>query len=108
LFNFIASSIMRGTEWAVFEKNDERLWSRLETAITEFLTTQWRNGALFGGQPDDAFFVRCDRETNPPEMIKAGQVTARIGIAPVKPAEFVVFAVSQSLAGDAAGAQSLT
>ena len=103
LFNFISGSIMHGTQWAVFEPNDERLWIRLQIAVTNFLTIQWRAGALFGGTPADAFFVKCDSETNPPEMIEAGQVTTEVGIAPVKPAEFVVFQISQYTAGEGTG-----
>ncbi len=104
LFNYVSDSIMQGTQWAVFEPNDERLWIQLQIAVTNFLTIAWRNGALFGGKPEDAFYVKCDTETNPPEMIDAGQVTTEVGIAPVKPAEFVVFKISQYTAGENAGA----
>jgi phage tail sheath protein FI len=104
LVNFISDSIMRGTQWAVFEPNDERLWIQLQIAVTNFLTIQWRAGALFGGTPDAAFYVKCDTETNPPELIEAGQVTTEVGIAPVKPAEFVVFRISQYTAGEGAAA----
>ena len=62
----------------------------------------WRDGALFGGTPDQAFYVKCDSETNPPEVIEAGQVVIEIGIAPVKPAEFVIFRISQFSAGTSA------
>jgi phage tail sheath protein FI len=104
LFNFISDSIMQGTQWAVFEPNDERLWIQLQIAVSNFLTIQWRNGALFGGTPDQAFYVKCDGETNPPDRIEMGQVTTEIGIAPVKPAEFVVFQISQYTAGEGTGA----
>jgi uncharacterized protein len=100
LFNYISDSIMQGTRWAVFEPNDERLWMQLQIAVSNFLTISWRNGALFGSTPDRAFFVKCDSETNPPESIDAGQVVTEIGIAPVKPAEFVVFRISQYTAGE--------
>ena len=104
LFNFISESIMEGTQWAVFEPNDERLWIALRVAATNFLTRIWRDGALFGATPDQAFFVKCDAETNPPDLVEAGQVTVTIGIAPVKPAEFVVFQISQFQPGsEAAG-----
>jgi uncharacterized protein len=99
LFNYIAESIMEGTQWSVFEPNDERLWMQLRVAASNFLTRTWREGALFGATPDQAFFVKCDSETNPPEVIEAGQVICEIGIAPVKPAEFVVFRLSQFSAG---------
>jgi phage tail sheath protein FI len=95
LFNYVSESIMEGTQWAVFEPNDERLWMQLKIAASNFLTRTWREGALFGGTPEQAFFVKCDSETNPPDVIEAGQVIVEIGIAPVKPAEFVVFRISQ-------------
>jgi phage tail sheath protein FI len=99
LFNYIAESIMEGTQWSVFEPNDERLWMQLRIAASNFLTRTWREGALFGATPEQAFFVKCDAETNPPDVIEAGQVICEIGIAPVKPAEFVVFRLSQYSAG---------
>jgi phage tail sheath protein FI len=99
LFNYIAESIMEGTQWSVFEPNDERLWMQLRIAATNFLLRTWRDGALFGSTPEQAFFVKCDAETNPPDVIEAGQVICEIGIAPVKPAEFVVFRLSQYSAG---------
>jgi phage tail sheath protein FI len=99
LFNYIAESIMEGTQWSVFEPNDHRLWMQLRIAATNFLTRTWREGALFGASPDQAFYVKCDAETNPPDVIEAGQVIVEIGIAPVKPAEFVIFRISQFTAG---------
>jgi uncharacterized protein len=104
LFNFISESIMEGTQWAVFEPNDQRLWTQLQVSAGNFLTRVWRDGALFGSNPTEAFYVKCDAETNPPDMVEAGQVTVEIGIAPVKPAEFVVFRISQ-FAGGAAGGE---
>jgi uncharacterized protein len=102
LFNYIAESIMEGTQWSVFEPNDEKLWIQLRIAVSNFLTRTWSEGALFGSTPAEAFFVKCDSETNPPEVIEAGQVICEIGIAPVKPAEFVVFRLSQFSGGDGA------
>jgi Bacteriophage tail sheath protein len=99
LFNYISESIMEGTQWAVFEPNDERLWSSLRISASNFLTRTWREGALFGSTPEEAFYVKCDAETNPPDVIDAGQVVVEIGIAPVRPAEFVVFLISQFTAG---------
>jgi len=101
LFNYIAESIMEGTQWSVFEPNDERLWLQLRIAATNFLTRTWREGALFGSSPAEAFYVKCDSETNPPDVIEAGQVVVEIGISPVKPAEFVIFRISQFTAGAA-------
>ena len=99
LFNMIEESIGQGTRWVVFEPNDITLWKSIKRDVTAFLTLQWRQGALFGATPEEAFFVQCDEETNPPEVIDAGQVITVIGIAPVKPAEFVIFRIGQSAAG---------
>ncbi len=101
LFNYLEKSILNGTQWAVFEPNDMDLWGRIRRSISAFLTMNWRDGALFGETPGEAFFVKCDAETNPPEVIDAGQVVCLIGVAPVKPAEFVVFKLSQYSAGGA-------
>jgi Bacteriophage tail sheath protein len=105
LFNFVSESIMEGTQWSVFEPNDEKLWIQLRIAATNFLTRVWSDGALFGSTPSQAFFVKCDSETNPPEVIEAGQVICEIGIAPVKPAEFVIFRLSQYSGGDGASVE---
>ncbi len=101
LFNYISESIIRGTGWAVFEPNDERLWLRLQVSTSSFLTRIWRDGALFGATPGEAFYVKCDSQNNRPEDIDAGRVTIEVGISPVKPAEFVVFQISQFTAGAA-------
>jgi len=95
LFNFIEESIEMGTQWVVFEPNDLDLWQRVKRTITAFLTRVWRDGALFGATPDEAFYVKCDEELNPPEVRDAGQLIIEIGLAPVKPAEFVIFRISQ-------------
>ncbi|HEY5168391.1 MAG TPA: phage tail sheath C-terminal domain-containing protein [Thermoleophilia bacterium] len=99
LFNYVAESIMEGTQWSVFEPNDPTLWTALRIAASNFLTRTWRSGALFGTTPGEAFYVKCDAETNPPDVIEAGQVVCEIGIAPVKPAEFVIFRLSQFTGG---------
>lgn len=99
LFNMIKESIAESTRWIVFEPNDPTLWKSIRRDVTAFLTLQWREGALMGNTPEEAFFVKCDEETNPPEVIDAGIVVTRIGIAPVKPAEFVVFRISQYQGG---------
>jgi len=99
LFNMLKESIAEGTRWIVFEPNDATLWRSIRRDISAFLTRVWRDGALFGRTPQQGFFVKCDEETNPPDVRDAGQVVALIGVAPVKPAEFVVFKLSQSLAG---------
>jgi hypothetical protein len=95
LFIFIEQSIDRGTQWAVFEPNYEATWSAIRTAITAFLRTVWRNGALMGTTQDEAFFVKCDRTTMTQDDIDNGRLICLIGIAPVKPAEFVIFRISQ-------------
>ncbi len=99
LFNYLEESILIGTQWVVFEPNDDALWARIRRTVSAFLVNEWRKGALFGLTPDEAFYVKCDRETNPAEGIDAGQVVCEIGIAPVKPAEFVIFRLSQFSGG---------
>jgi phage tail sheath protein FI len=99
LFNYLEESIMQGTQWVVFEPNDDALWARIRRSISAFLVNEWRKGALFGLTPDEAFYVKCDRETNPAEGIDAGQVICEIGVAPVKPAEFVIFRLAQFSGG---------
>ncbi|MBB6035338.1 phage tail sheath family protein [Phytomonospora endophytica] len=99
LFNYMEDSILRGTQWVVFEPNDDALWSRIRRTISAFLVNEWRKGALFGLTPDEAFYVKCDRETNTAESIDAGQVICEVGVAPVKPAEFVIFRLSQFSGG---------
>ncbi|MFD4339860.1 phage tail sheath family protein [Streptomyces anulatus] len=95
LFNYLEESILLGTQWVVFEPNDDRLWSSIRRNVTAFLTEEWRRGALFGRTAEEAFYVRCDRSNNPQESIDLGQVVCEIGVAPVKPAEFVIFRLSQ-------------
>jgi phage tail sheath protein FI len=95
LFNMIEESIALSTRWVVFEPNDYPLWKSITRDVRAFLTLLWRDGALMGQTPEEAFFVQCDEETNPQDIIDAGMVVTRIGIAPVKPAEFVVFRIGQ-------------
>jgi len=95
LFNYVSQSLLEGTQWSVFEPNDQRLWLKLRASVGNFLTMLWRSGALFGASAEQAFFVKCDEETNPPEVRDAGQVICEVGISPVKPAEFVIFRLSQ-------------
>ncbi|MDQ7033563.1 MAG: phage tail sheath subtilisin-like domain-containing protein [Anaerolineae bacterium] len=95
LFNMIEESIERGTQWVVFEPNDQFLWGRVRRDVGAFLKMVWGSGALFGAAPSDAFYVKCDAETNPPELRDLGQLVVEIGISPVKPAEFVIFRISQ-------------
>lgn len=95
LFNMIETTIMNGTQFAVFEPNDQKLWEGLKRTVGSFLRGLWRDGALFGATEDQAFYVKCDSETNPPDSIDQGRVVVEVGIAPVKPAEFVIFRISQ-------------
>jgi hypothetical protein len=95
LFIMIEQSIMVGSQWAVFEPNDHTLWKKLTRDVRAYLMRVWRSGALFGQTPEEAFYVKCDDETNPRYLIDAGQVNVQVGICPVKPAEFVVFSIGQ-------------
>ena len=95
LFSNIEESILQGTNWIVFEPNDDTLWRQIKRDITAFLTVVWRSGALFGQTPEQAFYVKCDEETNPKELRDLGYCVIEVGLAPVKPAEFVIFKVSQ-------------
>ena len=95
LFLFIEESIEDGTQWVVFEPNDPSLWGSVKRNITAFLLNVWRSGALFGNTPDEAFFVKVDAENNPPEVRDAGQLIIEVGVAPVKPAEFVIIRIQQ-------------
>jgi hypothetical protein len=96
---FLEKSIAEGTQWVVFEPNDPNLWSRIILNITAFLTNVWRSGALFGLTPQQAFYVKCDAELNPPEVRDLGQVITEIGVAIVRPAEFVIFRITQFAGG---------
>lgn len=99
LFNMIEESIAKGTRWVVFEPNDRPLWRDIKRDVSAFLRTLWRDGALMGRTAEEAFFVQCDEETNPPESIDQGRVIIRVGIAPVKPAEFIIFRIGQHSGG---------
>ena len=94
-------SIEVGTQWVVFEPNDMDLWERIKRDVRAFLSRVWRDGALFGATSAEAFYVKCDEELNPVEVRDAGQVIIEIGLAPVKPAEFVIFRISQWSGGGA-------
>jgi phage tail sheath protein FI len=98
LFLFVEESIDQGTQWVVFEPNAPETWARVVRAVSGFLNTLWRNGALFGTTPAEAYFVKCDRTTMTQDDIDAGRLICYIGIAPVKPAEFVIFRIGQKTA----------
>jgi phage tail sheath protein FI len=95
LFCMVEQAIKNGTNWVVFEPNTRDLWKKITRNLTSFLLNTWKSGALFGDTPEEAFYVRCDDELNPPESRDAGYVVVELGLAPAKPAEFVVFRVSQ-------------
>jgi phage tail sheath protein FI len=101
LFNFIEESIRRGTQWAVFEPNDYDLWQRVKRNISSFLRGLWMQGALVGTTPEQAFYVMCDASNNPQSSVDEGRLIVEVGIAPVKPAEFVIFRISQWQGGGA-------
>lgn len=92
---FLRESIDEGTQWVVFEPNTPALWQQITRNVSAFLTNVWRSGALFGNTPQEAFYVKCDAENNPPELRELGQVVTEIGVAIVRPAEFVIFRISQ-------------
>jgi hypothetical protein len=98
-FLYVGESIDEGTQWVVFEPNDEKLWARVNQTITQFLVTEWRNGALMGTKPAEAFFVKVDRTTMTQSDIDNGRLICIIGLAVVKPAEFVIFRLAQFQGG---------
>lgn len=99
LFLFLEESVEEATKWTVFEPNGPRLWKEIIRNVSAFLRLQWAAGALVGQKEEDAFYVKCDEETNPPESVDAGRVITEIGVAPSKPAEFVIFRISQFAGG---------
>jgi hypothetical protein len=99
LFLFLEESIEEGTKWVVFEPNDPVLWQRIRRNVGAFLRIQWLEGKLVGNKPEEAYFVKCDEETNPPESVDLGRVVTLVGVAPSKPAEFVIFRISQFRSG---------
>ena len=95
LLIYLERSIEQGTQWAVFEPNDERLWGRVSDTIRQFLRAQWRDGALQGRTEEDAFFIKCDRSTMTQDDILNGRLICQVGVALVRPAEFVIFRIFQ-------------
>ncbi len=99
-FNYLEASIDRGTQWAVFEPNGERLWANVTETISAFLYNEWKSGALLGTKPEQAFFVRCDRTTMTQNDLDNGRLICLVGVAALKPAEFVIFRIGQKTADD--------
>ncbi len=93
--SFLETSLTQGTQWAVFENNGAQLWARVHSSVTDFLMNEWRSGKLQGAKPEDAFFVRCDSTTMTQNDLDNGRLVVVVGVAPVKPAEFVVFQIGQ-------------
>lgn len=93
--SYLRESIDEGTQWVVFEPNTSALWERIKRSVGGFLMREWRDGRLFGETPDKAFFVRCDEDLNPSTVRDAGQVITEIGVAIIKPAEFVIFRIQR-------------
>jgi uncharacterized protein len=94
-FAYLEHSIDRGTQWAVFEPNGERLWANVRRTIEDFLFNEWQMGALLGDKPEKAFFVRCDRSTMTQNDLDNGRLVCLIGVAPLRPAEYVIFRIGQ-------------
>ncbi|RMH34166.1 MAG: phage tail sheath family protein, partial [Nitrospirae bacterium] len=97
-FNYLEHSVDRGTQWAVFEPNGERLWANIRETVSSFLYNEWISGALLGKNTDEAFFVRCDRSTMTQNDLDNGRLICLIGVAVLKPAEFVIFRIGQKTA----------
>jgi phage tail sheath protein FI len=97
-FAFLERSIELGTQWAVFENNGPTLWRNVRTTISDFLFNEWSSDHLLGTRPDEAFFVRCDRTTMTQNDLDNGRLVCLIGVAPLRPAEFVIFRIGQKTA----------
>lgn len=95
LFIMVEASLDTGMQWVVFEPNDRALWAKVRRDVAAFLKVVWLGGALFGSTPEEAFYVKCDDELNPPQIRDLGQLIIEVGLAPVKPAEFVIFRITQ-------------
>jgi hypothetical protein len=95
LMIYLEHSIDKGTQWAVFEPNDDRLWANIRRSVENFLINEWRAGALLGNTPEEAYFVRCDRTTMTQDDLDDGRLVCVVGVAPVRPAEFVIFRIGQ-------------
>ena len=95
LLGHLERSVAESLQFAVFEPNDERLWASARRSVADFLDTTWRNGLLEGNKPEAAYFVRCDRTTMTEDDLGNGLLVCLVGVAPVAPAEFEVFRISQ-------------
>jgi hypothetical protein len=103
LFIMVEASLDNGMQWVVFEPNDRALWAKVRRDVAAFLKVVWLGGALFGNTTDEAFYVKCDDELNPPQIRDLGQLIIEVGLAPTKPAEFVIFRITQWAGTNAEG-----
>ncbi len=97
LLIYLEKSIQKGTQWAAFEPNNETTWAKARQSVTNFLTQTWSNGALMGTKPREAFFVKCDRTTMTQNDLDNNRLIIQVGVAPIKPAEFIIFRITQSM-----------
>ena len=95
---YLERSIETGTQWAVFENNTAQLWNQIRTTIENFLLAEWKRGCIVGSKPEQAFFVRCDRSTMRQSDLAHGRLICDVGVALIKPAEFVIFRIAQKTA----------
>jgi hypothetical protein len=103
ILNALNKAMSNDLQWVVFEPNVPSLWKTLSRNVTQFLMDLWRKGWFQGAVPEQAFFVKCDDETNPREERDAGRLTVEVGVAPVRPAEFVVLRVAQEMQASGEG-----
>jgi len=94
-FAYLERSIDKGTQWAVFEPNGERLWDNVRRTIEDFLLNEWQSGALLGDKPERSYFVKCDRSTMTQNDLDNGRLVCLVGVSPLRPAEFVIFRIGQ-------------
>jgi phage tail sheath protein FI len=92
---YLERSLDRGTQWAVFEPNGEALWANVRRTVEDFLLNEWERGSLLGAKPEQAYFVRCDRSTMTQNDLDNGRLVCLVGVAPLRPAEFVIFRIGQ-------------
>jgi phage tail sheath protein FI len=102
LFLYLEESIQKGTQWVVFEPNNEKLWTKVKQTTINFLITVWKSGALLGATQEQVFFVKCDKTTMTQDDIDKGRLIALIGVAPTKPGEFIIFRIAQMQGGSTA------
>lgn len=95
---YLERSLNVGTQWTVFEPNGEPLWAKIRMAVSNFLSNEWRSGALQGTKPEQAYFVKCDRSTMSQNDLDNGRLIFEVGVAAIRPAEFIIFRIGQKTA----------